>query len=148
VNELEVAEPAAEVLASGGAQTDDLRGGVQANGLIGCNNGCCDPHWLANDLCAQSGDWLWFLFNYGWSYAHSGGRAYLAQAHACAAVGWSHFFFNVGGSVSAWWVPEGHFQYASWSGIGTWSYTRRTIISSVNTEAAQNLHTNCGKVLY
>lgn len=87
--------------------------GPVANALYGCNNGCCDPDWLVNDMC-WTGDWSWFYFNSPWSWTDSGDDTWTTRSLVCAAIGWSHLKIQVGGDNWAWWVPEGNYQSHAW----------------------------------
>jgi hypothetical protein len=124
-------------------------------GPIGCNNGCCDPSWLLTFSQCHTGQWNWFLFNYWWSTADTVSKVYMADAMACAAIGWSRYRVDVHGSgTHYWWVPEAHFQTFFWlAGTyfcfpGIMCYDKKVVRAHVNIDSAWNLHTQCGSVWY
>lgn len=118
--------------------------GLQTKQLIGCNNGCCDPVWTAQEPCAHGNpvDYSWFLFNYGWSYANGSG-ALIVDTATCAAIGTSTFTVSISdGSGGTWSVLEAHYKTFWW---GAWFYNR-SYSSTVNTASNQHLHTHCGYI--
>lgn len=125
--------------------------GPVANALYGCNNGCCDPDWLVNDMC-WTGDWSWFYFNSPWSWTDSGDDTWTTRSLVCAAIGWSHLKIQVGGDNWAWWVPEGNYQSHAWyAGItwyGAWDSQHATSRVNMDSTDAKNTNTHCGQFNY
>jgi hypothetical protein len=110
---------------------------------VGCNNGCCDAQWL-NTLsqCANSYDFDWFLYNYGYSSAWSGDVDYYTGL-VCSAIGTSTYTVSISsGSGGTWSVPQATYRTYWWS-AGVWN---KSMSSSVNSSGNQHLHTYCGGV--
>ncbi len=154
------AVPPGAVQQAGPASDDSAHPRVQTGGehaaatddLYGCNNGCCDPNWLYSYFQeCHSGDGSWFLFNYGWSWAYSGGEVWTFDAMACAAVDWSLYTIYIwGDSTWAWWIPESYYQRFVWYAAYSpwWGWDEKEMSTTVNDPNYTRLHTQCGSVWY
>lgn len=129
----------------GGGKIGATKGAVTAATLIGCSNGCCDPDWTLNTLCSyiSQGDYSWYGFDYGYTWANGGGID-LFKGTACSAVGTSTFQVHISdGSGGTWSVAEAHYLTWGWGG----SFFARSYASTVNSQANEHLHTYCGEVV-
>ena len=116
----------------------------------GCDNGCCDYEWLATFAqCQQNGDFNWFLYNYGSSYANAT-DVIAYNGVACSAEGTSTYSVNIGGYGGVWSVLHAHFKafdwLAGWEWFGGWD--EKNMNTSVNSPSALHLHTYCGYIVY
>ncbi len=117
-----------------------------------CNNVCCDPTWLSNNVCNGLGNYPynWFLLDYGWSYENSSSMVnYLGTV--CAGVGTSVFTVNVSdGNGGQWSVPAGYYRWYNWV-AGCYLFNcpaSKSISTSVNSQSNQHLHSYCGGVIF
>jgi hypothetical protein len=112
----------------------------------GCNNGCCDYEWLKTlNQCKTGLDFSWFNYNFGWSKVTNTGID-LFDGLVCAASGSSVWKVSISdGKGGSWTLKEGYYKRYWWL-AGVWSDENAS--SSVNTVAAQALHTYCGAVSY
>jgi len=125
---------------SGRGQSGGEPSGVSASSW--CGNGCCDVNWMWQNLCWPGGDAVWFLYDYGWSYAY-----YLDTWHyygaACAIYDWSVLnIWREDGFHGSWWVPQGNYRWWDWL-VGVWE-TEKDVWGQVNYADAQASHTFCG----
>jgi hypothetical protein len=110
----------------------------------GCNNGCCDFQWLSTfSDCKRLHEYNWFYFNAGYSWQNANGIDHM-EGMVCAANGISQWKMNINGSGGSWPVQPAHYKHWSW--IAGWF--DQDMKSSVNTSAAQALHTYCGNVSF
>lgn len=118
-----------------------------------CNNGCCDPNWVVNDLCPQGGSHSWLHFNVGWAWEQDNGISALNEV-VCAATGTSRFGVHRGNDILSFTVNEGFFQTFSWSqgfcvfGCGSDNHSVVNTNSANQPVSPTNLHTFCGTVLF
>jgi len=135
-----------------GTSTTQKGKGVATDALYGCNNGCCDPDWLVNDMCPQF-DYSWFYFNSTWSWYNSNNDdVWTSDSFACAAIGWSHLRVSIGGTDYAYWIPEANYQYVHWIAGTNWhlGWDTKQVVSKVNLDPTdtQNVNTHCGGIDY
>jgi hypothetical protein len=110
----------------------------------GCNNGCCDYQWLSSTFgeCTAIGDYSWFLYNYGYSWANIYDVDWYSGI-VCGAAGISQWNLHVSsGAGGSWPVPAGTYRTYRW----TAGWFNKDLTSNVNTSTAQALHTQCGVI--
>lgn len=169
-SELTVAAPGVQPIQSGpstnpiptastkshAGSTDGAEFEGQGDSPGSCGNGCCDATWLHNSFYAcNSGEWNWFLFDYGWSWADTGSDVYLGYFMACAATGWSYYqihIYNEG--WWDWWVPQQTYRTFQWIADMYFCipeitcYDDQRITAAVNINQQHNRHTQCGAVYW
>lgn len=134
---------------TGGAEADG-----QGDSPGSCGNGCCDATWLHNYFTAcNSGEWNWFLFDYGWSWADTYSEVYLGSFMACAATGWSQYKIYIWSEGTwSWWIPQQYYQTFQWIAdsyacFPEWiCYDSQRVKAEVNYGVPHNRHTQCGAV--
>jgi hypothetical protein len=123
---------------------------VQEEGLLaapnGCNNGCCDYEWLSTfSQCQVPYAFSWFLYNYGYSFANSGYDIKHFKGLVCAATGTSTWHVHIGSAGGDWTIAEAHYMTWQWNAFCAFGICSDfPATTSVNTSAAQHLHTYCG----
>lgn len=142
----------AETIGSSMSGGDQLGpGGTQVDSPVGCDNGCCDYHWLSEfSQCQGGGDYSWFLYNYGWSYANSTDDIFY-DGLVCSAVGTSTWTVSTsGGDGGVWSITQAHYRYYEWvAGTDFWGdWVPQNINTTVNDSAHTHLHTYCGSFGY
>lgn len=140
---------------TGGAPRSEGADGpaVVPSSPVGCNNGCCDYQWLSTFSQCQgsSFDYSWFSYNYGWSTASATLIGYY-DGLVCSAKGTSTYSVSIEGMGGTWSVAQATYRTYWWFAGTTCNpfchYDKKTMSSTVNTQASQHLHTYCGGVLF
>ena len=152
--------PSADPIPQAGAEhvgsTDGGEADGQGDSPGSCGNGCCDATWLHSNFAAcHEGEWNWFLFDYGWSWADTGSDVYLGAFMACAATGMSHYkihIYNEG--WWSWWLPQQYYQTFQWLADSYFCipeiscFDDQRITAEVNIDYYYNRHTQCGGVFW
>lgn len=120
--------------------------------LYGCNNGCCDPNWTySNFWMCHAGDWHYYLFNYGYSWA-SASPVWTFDTMICSAIGTSYYEVWAGSYEWAWWVSEATYLTVGWyapdCGYPWVCFISADFYAFANDPFNQHLHTHCGSVWF
>jgi len=135
-----------------GASAPEQRSAVQG-AANACNNGCCDPNWIVNDLCPLYADHSWLHFDVGWSWEQDNGITDMSEV-VCAATGTSRFGVHRGNDLFTFNVPEGYYQTYWWDdgacilGCGSDNHSVVNTNSANQPVSPTNMHTFCGTVFY